>query len=70
MGYAPRTASEINQFRIEKTLKTLKKGKTLNQDEYDELQRRFNRLKNDSEAWYEDLHGKYIAISRKNSLTY
>ncbi len=63
MGYKPRTASEINQFRIEKTLKKIKGGYTLNKDEYDELQRRFERLKNTSEAWHDELHGKYIAIS-------
>lgn len=71
MGFKPNTASEINQFRIERTLKRIKRGDILNKDEYDELQRRFKRLEKESKVWYEDLHGKYVAMSmKKTSATY
>lgn len=67
MGYKPRTSLEINIFNIEKSLKKMKRGQVLSKSEYDTLQSRFDRLKKMSQPWYEDLHNKYIQLSRENS---
>lgn len=65
--YRPKTSSEINQFHIEKTLKKLKRGEIRVQD--CDLNRRFDRLKRDNKAWYDELYPKYISIVReKNGL--
>jgi hypothetical protein len=68
MGYKPRTSLEINTFKIEKSLKKMKQGQVLTKTEYDALQSRFDRLKKMSQPWYDDLHEKYIQLSREKSI--
>jgi hypothetical protein len=68
MAFKPRTSAELNQFHIEKTLKKLER-KEITVQECD-LNKRFDRLKVDSEPWYDELHARYIAIVRKNSMAY
>ena len=66
MGFKPRTSAEINQFHIEKTLKKLQRGEITVQE--CNLNKRFDRLKKDSEPWYDELYAKYVAIVRKKSM--
>jgi len=71
MEYKPRTSLELNIFHIERILKNMKRGETLTQKEYEALKNRFNRLKKQSEAWYEDLADKYKKICiHKSSLKF
>ena len=66
MGYGPKSSSELNQFHIERTLKKLQRNEIRVQD--CNLNKRFDRLKRDSEAWYDELYPKYVAIVREKSM--
>jgi len=68
MAHKPHTSAEINQNHIERTLKKLEKGQITVQE--CNLNKRFDRLKKDSEPWYDELYGKYVAIVRKKSMAY
>tara|TARA_R110000851_G_scaffold196444_3_gene347429 strand:- start:19843 stop:20049 length:207 start_codon:yes stop_codon:yes gene_type:complete len=68
MGFKPRTSAELNQFHIEKTLKKLERNEIRVQE--CDLNKRFERLKIDSEPWYDELHAKYVDIVRKKSMAY
>lgn len=65
MGFKPRTSLELNIFHIERTLKKIQKGEVSIQE--CGLNKRFEKLKKQSEVWYDDLHPKYIAVVRQKS---
>lgn len=64
--YKPKTSLELNIFHIKRILKQLKKDEITIQD--CGLNKRFERLKKQSEAWYDDLYPKYIAVVKQKSL--
>lgn len=66
MGYKPRTSLEINLFHIERILKKLEKNQITIQE--CGLNKRFEKLKKQSEPWYDDLYPKYVELVRKKSL--
>ena len=66
MGFKPRTSAEFNQNHIEKTLKQLQRGEITVLD--CNLNKRFERLKRDSEPWYDELYPKYVEIVRSKSM--
>jgi hypothetical protein len=66
MGFKPRTSAEFNQNHIEKTLKKLQRGEITVQD--CNLNKRFERLRRDSEPWYDELYSKYVEIVRSKSM--
>ncbi len=63
MSHKPVTILEINVARIQKTLKRLERLEITIKD--CGLNERFNKLKLQSEPWYEDLHPKYITLAKK-----
>lgn len=64
MGYQPRTASEINLFKIETSLKKINKGQMTINEASSDLNWRFGRLKKDNIGMYEELHPKYLTMAR------
>jgi hypothetical protein len=66
MGHRGKSAVEIQVFNIKKILKKLERNEISIQE--CELNRRFERLKKDSEPWYDDLYPKYVEIVRTKSL--
>ena len=68
MGYKPRTSLELNMFNIERTLKKLEKNQISIQE--CGLNKRFDKLKQQSEPWFDELYPKYVDLVRKKSLFY
>ena len=66
MGHRGKSAVEIQVFNIKKILKKLERNEISIQE--CELNRRFERLKKESQPWYDDLYPKYVEIVRSKSL--
>lgn len=58
MQYKPKTSLELNVFHIKKGIKQIKNGEM--EVKGCGLNKRFTKLQQESIAWYEDLHPKYI----------
>lgn len=58
------TAREINLRKVKTLMKKINTGKLAKQDAAKELNQRFDRMKGEDEAWYEDLYPKYVNLMR------
>lgn len=65
MSYKPRTSLDLNLFHINRTLRKLERGETTLKD--CGLNKRFTKLKEQSQVWYDDLYPKYIRIAKELS---
>lgn len=63
MSYKPRTSLDLNLFHINRTLRKLENRDTPIAD--CGLNKRFDKLKEQSKVWHDDLYPKYIQLAKK-----